>query len=182
MMIAPSTTNLGPAKAINELCWEWEAGPGLLDVAFFHGFPHTDIPNMTITVVAVADGDLARAQDAAEAVAQRIWETRDDFLADLPAPAEAIRQALDAPERPGHHRGGLRQLGRRRRRPTARTCCARMLEAQLHEAAFGFIFDPATAAQAHAAGVGATISVALGGKIDPTCTARRLKPPPTSSA
>jgi microcystin degradation protein MlrC len=166
MMIPPSTTNLGPAKAINELCWEWEAGPGLIDVAFFHGFPHTDIPNMTVTVVAVADGELARAQDAAEAVAQRIWETRDEFLADLPATAEAIQQGLEAAERPviiaevsDNSGGGSPADGTHLLRA--------LLEAQPSEAAFGFIFDPETAAQAHAAGVGATISVALGGKSDP---------------
>ena len=166
MMIPPSTTNLGAAKAINDLCWEWEAGPGLLDVAFFHGFPHTDIPNMTITVVAVADGDLARAKEAAEAVAQRIWETRDDFLADLPAPADAIQQALAAPERPvviaevsDNSGGGAPADGTHLLRA--------MVEANLSEAAFGFICDAAAAEQAHAAGVGVTREFTLGGHSDP---------------
>ena len=166
MMIPPSTTNLGPAKAINELCWEWEAGPGILDVAFFHGFPHTDIPNMTVTVVAVADGDRAQARRAAEAVASRIWELRDDFVVDLPAPSEAIQQALHAPERPviiaevsDNSGGGAPADGTHLLRA--------MLDARLTDAVFGFICDPAVAAQAHAAGVGATIEVALGGKTDP---------------
>jgi microcystin degradation protein MlrC len=39
-----------------------------------------------------------------------------------------------------------------------------MLDADLHDAAFGFVADPAVAAQAHAAGVGARIDVRLGGK------------------
>jgi microcystin degradation protein MlrC len=41
-----------------------------------------------------------------------------------------------------------------------------MLAADLTNACYGYIFDPETAAQAHAAGVGARIAVRLGGKTD----------------
>lgn len=41
-----------------------------------------------------------------------------------------------------------------------------MLEARAASACFGFIYDPQTAAQAHDAGVGATIHVRLGGRTD----------------
>ena len=39
-----------------------------------------------------------------------------------------------------------------------------MLDADLHDAAFGFVADPDVAAQAHRAGVGARLDVRLGGK------------------
>src|SRR5262249_52791799 len=39
-----------------------------------------------------------------------------------------------------------------------------MLEADLHDAAFGFVADPEVAARAHRAGVGARLDVRLGGK------------------
>ncbi len=41
-----------------------------------------------------------------------------------------------------------------------------MLNAGIRDACFGFIVDAETAAQAHAAGTGATIEVALGGRYD----------------
>jgi len=41
-----------------------------------------------------------------------------------------------------------------------------MLDMHLENACYAYIFDPETAAQAHAAGVGATIPVLLGGKTD----------------
>ncbi|WP_274381478.1 MlrC C-terminal domain-containing protein [Paenibacillus mesophilus] len=41
-----------------------------------------------------------------------------------------------------------------------------MLGRGLSEACFAFIYDPKTAEQAHAAGVGATIDIRLGGKTD----------------
>jgi microcystin degradation protein MlrC len=41
-----------------------------------------------------------------------------------------------------------------------------MLDAELEQACFGFVVDAVTAAQAHAAGVSATINVELGGRYD----------------
>jgi len=167
MMIPPSTTMLTPAKDINEMCWEWEAAPSMLDVAFFHGFPHTDIPEMTITIVATTDGDAELARRAAEAVADQLWERRDEFLANLPGATDAVEQALAVPEdrwpvilaevsdNPG---GGAPGDGTHLLRA--------MLDARLERACFGFITDAAVAEQAHAAGVGATIEITLGGTSD----------------
>ena len=39
VVIPPSTTFSGPAKAVNERCFEWEKKPGILDCNFTHGFP-----------------------------------------------------------------------------------------------------------------------------------------------
>jgi microcystin degradation protein MlrC len=167
MMIPPSTTMLSPAKDINELCWEWESAPGIIDVAFFHGFPHTDIPTMTVTIVATADGDADLARRAGEAVAEHLWERRDEFLANLPGAEAAIDQALAVPEErwpvilaevsdnPG---GGAPGDGTHLLRA--------MLNAGLENACFGFITDAEVAAQAHEAGVGATIDIRLGATSD----------------
>ncbi|MDP9363549.1 MAG: M81 family metallopeptidase, partial [Chloroflexota bacterium] len=84
MMLPPSTTRSGPAAAINELCFAWEAKPGVIDCAFVHGFPHTDVPIVATGVLATADGDPALARAAAQDVAGRVWENRADFLQELP--------------------------------------------------------------------------------------------------
>lgn len=165
MAIAPITSFHGPARKVNERCWEWEE-KGLVDVTFVHGYPHTDVPIISAGVIAVADGDEDLAKKASEDVANMIWEMREEFRTELPQPADAISEALahdgqpvviaEVSDNPG---GGSPGSGTHLLRA--------MIEANLENAAFGFVYDPETAEQAHDAGVGATIEVSIGGKIDP---------------
>lgn len=163
MMIPSTTTDLSPAKDVNEWCWAWEQHPGMIDCTFFHGFAPADIPKVGISVVAIADGDADLARRAAEDIAGRIWEIRESFRPVRTPPEDAIRQALEIEGRPviineksdnpgGGGTGDATHLLRA------------MIEADLHDACFGFVYDPETAAQAHEAGVGATIQIRLGGK------------------
>ncbi|HEU5425123.1 MAG TPA: M81 family metallopeptidase, partial [Nitrolancea sp.] len=166
MMIPTSTTNLPPASEVNARCWEWERREGVLDCAFFHGFPTTDIPRPTVSVLAMTNNDPALAREIANDVAGFIWEIQERFRPVITPPEEAIRQALAAEGRPvvindtaDNPGGGA---------PGDATHLLRaMLEANLQDACFGYITDSETAAQAHAAGVGATIQVRLGGKTEP---------------
>jgi microcystin degradation protein MlrC len=173
MAIAPITSFHGPARKVNERCWEWEA-EGLVDVTFVHGYPHTDVPIISASVIAVAEGDRDQARQAAEDVANMIWELREEFRAELPQPADAIQDALahdgqpviiaEVSDNPG---GGS---------PGSSTHLLRaMIDANLTDATFGFIYDPETAEQAHDAGVGATIEVEIGGKIDPEHLGESIK-------
>jgi microcystin degradation protein MlrC len=165
MAIAPITSFHGPAREINELCWSWEER-GLLDVTFVHGYPHTDVPIISSSAIAVADGDADLARQAAEDVASRIWGMRERFRSNEPRPEEAIREALAHDGRPvviaeisDNPGGGSPGDGTHLLRA--------ILEAKLTDAAFGFVYDPATAAQAHQAGPGATIDARIGGHTDP---------------
>lgn len=165
MTIAPTTSFHGPAREINERCWSWEER-GLLDITFIHGYPHTDVPIISTSVIAVADGDRELAKQAAEDVAGRIWEMREDFRSNLPLPADAISEALafdggpvviaEISDNPG---GGSPGDGTHLLRA--------LLDVNPTNAAFGFVYDSETAEQAHAAGPGATIDVRIGGKTDP---------------
>lgn len=163
--IPPTNSFHGPVREINERCWWWEER-GLIDVAFIHGYPHTDVPIISTSVIAVADNDPDLARKAAEDVAGRIWDMRERFKPDLPLPDAAIKDALafdgspvviaEISDNPG---GGAPGDGTHLLRA--------MVEAGLQNAAFGFVYDPVTAEQAHAAGPGATIEVAIGGRTDP---------------
>jgi len=165
MLVPTTATSLSPVKEINERCWEWEARPGIIDCTFVHGFPYTDIPEVAASVVAIADGDAALARRAAEDVASFAWDRRDALLPRFPGPADAVRQAVALDGRPivinetsDNPGGGA---------PGDGTYLLRaMLDAGTTDACFGFVVDPETAAQAHAAGVGATLRVRLGGKTD----------------
>jgi microcystin degradation protein MlrC len=165
MMISASTTDLSPARDINAACWAQEKQAGVLDCTFFHGFPHTDIPRVGVSVYAAADGDPALAMEAAAAVARQLWDTRDTFLLEPIPPATAIRRALAVEGRPvvinekaDNPGGGAPGDGTHLLRV--------MLESNLTDACFGFVADPETARQAHEAGTGATIPIRLGGKTD----------------
>lgn len=118
-----------------------------------------------MSVLAMADGDAELARKAAQAVARAVWEAREEYRPQILTPAEALAAALaveggpvvvnDTSDNPG---GGS---------PGDSTHLLRaMLEANLTNACFGFIYDPETAALAHRAGVGATIQVRMGGKTD----------------
>ncbi len=165
MAVAPITSFHGPARMVNERCWEWES-KGLLDVTFVHGYPHTDVPIISASVIAVADDDPDLAKRASEDVAGMIWEMREEFRSELPQPADAIREALEHDGQPvviaevsDNPGGGSPGSGTHLLRA--------LIEAGVTEATFGFIYDPPTAEQAHDAGVGAEIEVEIGGKIDP---------------
>ena len=163
--IPPSTTFSGPAKAVNDRCFAWEAKPGILDCNFTHGFPHTDVPVIVTSVLVTTDNDSELAKTAAKDIADFVLETIEEFRQALPDADEAIAQALVATELPvivpevsDNPGGGAPGSGTHLLRA--------LLAANESNTCFGFIWDPAVAAQAHAAGVGATISIKLGGFTD----------------
>ena len=165
MFIPPTTSFHGPAYEVNQRCHDWE-GRGLLDVTFGHGYPHTDVPIISSSVLAIADGDHTLAKEAATDVARHVWDTREAFRVDLPDGTEAVRQALEfdggpvviaeISDNPG---GGSPGDGTHLLRA--------LVEADRPATTFGFIVDRVTAAEAHAAGPGATIEVSIGGRHDP---------------
>ncbi|MDQ3655418.1 MAG: M81 family metallopeptidase [Chloroflexota bacterium] len=166
--IPPSTTFSGPAMVINERCFHWEETPGVLDCSFTHGFPHTDVPVITTSVLVTTDNDPALA-DLAERVANDVvtllLDTLEEFRQSLPGAEEAMAKALRATSLPvivaevsDNPGGGAPGSGTHLLRE--------LLAANEPDTCFGFIWDPATARRAHAAGAGATITVRLGGFSD----------------
>ncbi|MBU06029.1 MAG: MlrC domain protein [Dehalococcoidales bacterium] len=165
MMIPPTTTFHGPGYQVKKRCFEWERKE-LLDVTFGHGYPHTDVPMIASSVLAIADGDEPLAQRAAEDVAQYVWNIREEFRVDFPEAAEAVQQAINMDARPvviaevsDNPGGGAPGDGTHLLRA--------LLEANRPETVFGFLVDPVTADQAHRAKPGARIEVKLGGLTDP---------------
>ena len=165
MFIPPTTSFHGPAYEVNQRCHDWESR-GLLDVTFGHGYPHTDVPIISSSVLAIADGDGRLAKEAATDVARMVWDTREAFRVRLPDGTEAVRRALEfdggpvviaeISDNPG---GGSPGDGTHLLRA--------LIEADRPATTFGFVVDRVTAAEAHAAGPGATIPVRIGGRHDP---------------
>lgn len=165
VMIPTCSTDLEPGVRLNALCREWERQPGMIDCTIFHGFPYTDVPAVGMSVLTITDNHPALAAEAGKAVAQAIWEAREEYRPEILTATEAISRALAVPDGPvvindtSDNPGGGS--------PGDSTHLLRaMLDTNLENACYAYIFDPKTAAQAHAAGVGATIDVRLGGKTD----------------
>lgn len=167
LLVPPSPSALEPVAGLNALCHRLEREPGMLDCVFVHGFTATDIPEAGASVIAVADGDPALARRAAATVAREAWARRAAFQVRHPQPEEAVARARrlaedggpvvvnETSDNPG---GGAPGDGTHLLRA--------MLAAGLDDCAFGTLYDPEVAARCHAAGVGATLRVRLGGKHD----------------
>ncbi len=168
MLLPTSTTDIAPAKDIRQRCLELQGEAGVQRCAFFHGFPFTDIPKAGASIVVTTDGDSALARRTAQQLASEVWDRRDDFRLESLSPEIAITQARkvlaerggpvvinDTSDNPG---GGS---------PGDSTHLLRaLIEMEATNVCFAYIFDPAVAKQAHDAGPGSTIEVALGGKHD----------------
>ncbi len=169
LLLPTSTTDAGPAADIRDRCLAAEKQAGVIDASFFHGFPYTDIGATGASVVVITDNDPELARQIATEIAQEVWARRSDFIVESLTPEvtiELANQALatsggpvvinDTADNPG---GGTPGDGTH--------LLAAMIEADLEGSCFGFVFDPVTAAAAHAAGVGATIEVRIGGRHGP---------------
>ena len=169
LLFSSSTSDQDPVRSVNAYCQELEKRPGVIDATFFHGFSHTDIPDMGASVLAITNGDPDLARSLAQDVARHVWERRAEFDVHRPGAEEAVRQGIAAVEAEGgpvvlndysdNPGGGGPGDGTHLLRA--------LLAANRPRTAFAFIYDPAVALQAHAAGVGTTTPVRLGGKTYP---------------
>ncbi len=185
MLLPPATTDPGgPAADMNEVCRAIEGRPGVVDCTVFHGFPYVDVPHVGVHVLVTTHEDRPLAAACAREVGAWIWENRERFHTESHSPDSAVQTARklvaegtrpvvvnETCDNPG---GGAPGDGTHLLRP--------MPDANLSDAAFGFVADPEVAAKAHRAGVGATIDVRLGGKhgdlhgppLEPSCVVRTL--------
>jgi len=168
-MILPAEnmqTTRGPMHRLIERGKALERSGRALAVSVFGVQPWLDIQEMGCTVVVVADKARSRAEAAAGGLARRFWEARRAFDARLTPPERAIREALrvsggpiilsessdsTGSGSPGDSTGLLKAL----------------LAAGLREPVAFFMVDPVAVAKAHRAGVGATVTMRLGGRLDP---------------
>ena len=173
-MLLPTTTTFeGIGARTLERMLAAENEPGVIDVSWFHGFPYTDVAHIGSYVVVTTEGDGEQARRIAKRLAQSMWDERDLFRARSLSADEAVAEALARAEE-------VQAAGRAAPvviNETSDNCgggtpgdgthlLRAMLDAKLEGACFGFIVDAQVAAEAHAAGCGATIEISLGGKYD----------------
>ena len=141
---------------------------GLPAVTVFTGFPLSDTADTGLTVVATADGDPARAEAAAQEIVDLAWSLREQFTRAFEPLGEALDRAkalaaqstaegpvLLADISDNCHSGGTQD---------SMDVIERALDQGLTGILAGPIVDPQAVAAMIEAGVGATVTLAVGGK------------------
>ena len=169
MLLPTTTTFIDPGKSRLEKILAAETEDGVIDVSWFHGFPYTDVAHVGTYIVVTTEGDRDQAARIGRVLASELWHDRALFEPASLTAEEAVTEAENLPWTADHgpiviHEtsdncgGGAPGDGTHLLRA--------MLDAKLDNACFGFIVDAEAAASAHAAGVGKTIKVRIGGRTD----------------
>jgi microcystin degradation protein MlrC len=142
-------------------------GEGALAASLFTGFPHADIANAGLSAVVVTDGDRNLAERLRDDLLDRAWGEREAFvyrlepLAQSIARAQALPEGGDGPVVLLDHYDNCASGGTMDTTVVLRA----ILDAGLDNAAAFAIYDPAAVQQAIAAGVGAHVTLSVGGKL-----------------
>lgn len=165
MLIAPQTmiTSSGPMKALLEAAWEMEQRSGVLSITVAGGFPYSDVADAGMSFAATTDGDEALADECVEQLCRIAWDMREQFQFRETTVEEAARWTLEQPEGPVVWIEGSDNVGGGS--PADATHVLRFLVGWT-ERSLIVIRDEQAALMAHQLGVGATLSVELGGKSD----------------
>jgi microcystin degradation protein MlrC len=146
------------------------AAEGALAASLFTGFPHADITNAGLSAVVVTDGDLKLAEDLRDELLGRAWVEREAFVYKIePLQQSVARAKAMAPSQPGE--GPIVLLDHYDNCASGGTMdttvvLAEILRQGLENVAAFAIYDPEAAQRAIAAGVGAEITLSIGGKIE----------------
>ncbi|WP_144299610.1 M81 family metallopeptidase [Elioraea rosea] len=155
-------TDAEPMASLIRAADEAEAS-GLSCVTVFTGFPLADTADTGLSVVATAHRDRAAAAEAASRIGALAWSLREDFTMPLGTLDEAMDEAAATTEGPviladlsdNCHSGGTMD---------SVAVIAAALERGFEGILAGPICDREAVAQAIAAGIGATLTLEIGGK------------------
>lgn len=161
------TTDRLPMRELIEFAHQWEAQPNMLAVTVAGGFPPADVEEAGFSVLAYADGEVTPALEAAEEIADRAWELREQFLGGVSTFEEAAE--LLHPFRPADKPWVLVDIGDNpwTGGPGDSVELLRFLiEQQVENAALALVVDPAAVQICHQTGVAEQVHLILGGKTD----------------
>ncbi len=157
-----SEPHVGLLKKIHK----WEENPKVINVAVMHGFPLSDIPDVTMSVMAITDDDSELAEDIIDDMAKTIWEKRDRFQKKYLSPEEAVREAMEFPAGPVIIADAADNPGGGGTGDTT-FVLRTLIGLGVRNVGLAFIPDPESVEQAIKAGVGSKVKVSLGGKLGP---------------
>ncbi|GAG22428.1 unnamed protein product, partial [marine sediment metagenome] len=154
-----------PMKSLQEATLREEAAPGMLAATVLGGFPMVDVHHAGLSVITVADGDMAQAEAARDRLLARAWEVHEELAyrpRKLRTAIEAARAANKAPVILLDHADNVGSGGT----SDVMGVIGAVLAAGLDRVAVAAVCDPEAVTAMHAAGEGAEITLDLGGKTE----------------
>ncbi len=152
-----------PNREIQARCIEMEK-QGALCASLFVGFPHADIVNAGLSAVVVTDNDPALARRWCDELLDRAWDSRAQWVYEVEPLEKSFARARQMQARPVvllDHYDNAASGG------TMDTMAVLegILEAGLEDVAAFAIYDPEAVREMRMVGVGARITLPLGGKL-----------------
>ncbi|MFG6178315.1 M81 family metallopeptidase [Halomonas sp. THAF12] len=157
-----SATELHPlAELLAEARRLEQASDTYLDISVMAGFSYADAINTGFSVIAVTDDNADRAEDIANALAERIWRQRRELYRPEPIYAldEAVERAMTLAPRVDKP---IVLLEHADRMSDSTYLLDALIKRGARRTAVPFLWDPQAAEAAAAAGVGATVTLTLG--------------------
>jgi microcystin degradation protein MlrC len=157
-----------PNKELQHRCAAMSA-EGALAASLFTGFPHADISNAGLSAVVVTDGDRELAERLRDELLDRAWVERETFVYKI-EPLEASIARAKAMQAPASGEGPIVLLDHYDNCASGGTMdttavLAAIIRHGLEDVAVFAIYDPDAVTQAIAAGIGARVTLPIGGKI-----------------
>src|SRR6266478_7754285 len=157
-----------PNKELQHRCATMRA-EGALAASLFTGFPHADITNAGLSAVVVTDGDRGLAERLRDELLDQAWQDREDFVYRVEPLAQSMARAKALPPS-GAGEGPIVLLDHYDNCASGGTMdttivLAAILREGLDNVAAFAIYDPEAVQQAIAAGIGAQITLSIGGKL-----------------
>jgi microcystin degradation protein MlrC len=158
-------TTVMPMRALTELAQRAELGAATQAVSVFGGLHSSDVPHAGVSIVAIdrAFGGISRA--VVDEIAREAWEQRSEFAykaEPLSSSVARARAMSGAPILLVDHADSASTGGTQDTMHVVRE----MVAQDLRGAAIGPIRDPTAVSVLVEAGLGATVTLALGGKTD----------------
>lgn len=153
-----------PMGPLQEMARAAETGP-VLAATLFGGFPLADIEDAGVSSVVVADADDAAARAARDRLLDAAWAEREAFLYRHEPLADAVGRAkalTDGPVVLLDHADNVGSGGTE----DSMVVIKEILDQGLSDVAVAAVWDPAAVQAMSAAGVGAEVTLDLGGKTD----------------
>ena len=155
-----------PNRDLQEMTRRMEK-EGALAATLFTGFPHADIHNAGVSAVVVTDGDRALAEKYRDELLDFAWNERKAFVYEIEPLEQSIARAKgirkgDGPVVLLDHYDNASSGGTQ----DTMTVLAAILDAGLDDVAAFAICDPEAVRKMTQAGIGAEITLDLGGKVD----------------
>ncbi len=169
MLVPPenSTHNWAPLGDVIGEAVSLESQGEIVHGGIYPVQPWMDTPDVAASVLVITDGKPEEALEVANMLAEMLWTRRQDFVFDLVPPDEALRRALardtgmvilcDSADATSSGSTG----------DSTAVLRALLDHVPFDAVALANIVDPQAVAQAIEAGIGATITLQVGGKLAP---------------